>query len=241
MPSKTRYLTGLSITMLVLSSCLAIPTIIEGINIVKNMQEYYNYNEIITADHFIHFSFHVRDSSGINIDLRSEEYNGTHSLDLHPVILSLMREEEFDAWVLEGSLEPEILNSTYYYYQSDFEISNLNVGFYDELYFVLYNSANVSMNIDINVDIIPWGHIIPTSITGFLFSLFFLIFIIKIISAAVYNGIIDIKGRNRPSGRPQGIHQDSIVQNRNGVYCPSCGAELTPKDTNYCPNCGSSV
>ena len=206
------------------------------------MQEYYNYNEIITPDHFIHFSFHVSDSSRINIDLRSQEYNGTHSGDLYPVILSMMKEIEFDAWVLEGSLEPKILNSTYYYYQSDFNINNLNPGFNDELYFVLYNSANTSLEVDIFVNIIPWGHIIPASITGFLFSLFFLIFIIKIISAAVYNGIIDIKGKDQSANsRPQGIQQNSIVQNRNGVFCPSCGAELTPKDTNYCPNCGSSV
>ena len=37
------------------------------------------------------------------------------------------------------------------------------------------------------------------------------------------------------------VAQPSRAEQKDGVFCQSCGSPLTPKDNRYCPQCGASV
>jgi hypothetical protein len=244
MSRKTKYLTGFSIVMLVLFSGLAIPTIITGINIARNYttvdQYYVNY---LPGEYFVS-NLYISSSDRINIDIRCDQANDT-SIDL-PIVFSIMDDSTFNQWVLLGEPEPTVLNSTFYTKSSIISINNLNVGLsYERTYhFIAYNTNSVEVRLDIDIDFIPWLSIIGVSVTGFLFSLFFLMFITKILSAAFYNGFITIKGKKHqksPNISRSSSNEKAKKKELEGQFCQSCGAPFTAKDGQYCPNCGASV
>ncbi|NHJ48610.1 MAG: hypothetical protein FK733_12565 [Asgard group archaeon] len=244
MSRKTKYMTGLSIVMLVLFSGLAVPTIITAINIARNYSEYDQINIDYAPGEYYVSPIFVSESARINIDIRSDLANDTIT-DI-PIIFSIMLEATFEEWVLLGEPEPTALNSTYFTESPYINIDNLNlnVNYGRTYYFIVYNNNSVDVLIDVYITLIPWSSIIGVSVTGFLFSLFFLIFLTKILSTAIINGVITIKGKkhsNSPSISRSTSNDESKKNDIKGQFCQSCGAPMTPKDGQYCPNCGASV
>lgn len=244
-------MTGLSIVALSLACCLAIPTIIEGINIARNYSSFTTYDEHIVVGSFIHFNFEYDAPKGINIHFHSRLYNESYDFNKAPIIFSIMLKADFISWIEAGSEEPGILNSTVYYHQADINVDNLRIkyvdnlkiNYNDEIYFVIYNDALLDVKVRIDVEIIPWGYIIATVVVGFPFVMFLTIFIIKILSTAHYNGLITIKRKKDSNQQDSREYTNSTTQIEriDGKFCQSCGAPITPKDGQYCPNCGASV
>ncbi|NHJ40859.1 MAG: zinc ribbon domain-containing protein [Asgard group archaeon] len=240
MSNKTQYMTGLSITMLVLFSGLAIPTLICGINIASNstsiIRTYVNY-----APGESHISMlEISGADRINIDIRSTLYND--SFTEIPIVFSIMDEGTFNLWALLGEPEPTITNSTYYIKSSDIYIKKLDLGLsYDRKYcFIIYNNNLVDVRLEVDIDVIPFGSIIATGTTGALFSIFFIIFLVKIFSTIYFNRIAESESKKQKES-PSVNRTNSKRKKLEGQFCQSCGAPITPKDGQYCPNCGASV
>ncbi|NHJ85173.1 MAG: hypothetical protein FK734_06910 [Asgard group archaeon] len=246
--SKTKYITALSVWMIFLSIGLAIPVIIEGINIERNTTEFSTYDTIIDPGDYVYFNTEVRESSRLDLYIRSWLYNETlfTSTDPLKIIFSVMDSEYFEQWILDGTPEPEILNSTYYYEQAHLSVNNLKVPYEEVYYFVLFNNNIEYVEVNIDIEIVPWGHIIPISILGFLLGVTSLTFLIKLIATSHY-----IEEANK---RAEKAAQDNVssqaVQKRETAprstssstrFCASCGSPLTSKDTQYCSQCGASV
>jgi hypothetical protein len=243
MPRKTKYMTGLSIVMLVLFSSFAVPTIILGINIGKN---YSSVGRLFIdyAPGEYHLSlFHISPSDRININIDSSLANDTGTEV--PIVFSIMDEATFNVWVLLGEPEPAIVNSTYYTKSSEIDIWNLDldVPYERTYYFIIYNNNLEDVQLDIDIELIPWASIIGVSVPGFLFSVFLLIFLTKIISTAIVNGASYIKGNKArsPNISRTKSNAKSKSEIKRGGFCQSCGAPVTPKDGQYCPSCGASV
>jgi hypothetical protein len=240
MSRKTQYMTGLSITMLVLFSGLAIPTIICGINIASNKTKIVR-TYVIYAPGESHLSMlEISGADRINIDISSRLHNDT--FEEIPIVFSIMDESTFNTWALLGEPEPTIANSTYYIKSSDIWIRNLDLGLsYDRKYcFIVYNSNLVDVRLDVDIDIIPYGSIIATSTTGALFSIFFIVFLVKIFSTIYFNNIAMIDSKKQKKS-PDVNRTKTKKKKIEGQFCQSCGAPITPKDGQYCPNCGASV
>jgi len=242
MTRKTKFMTALSIWMIFLSIGFAIPSIIEGINIGKNYQDYHLHNEVLLPDSYTYVNLIISSKAGVSIQIDSYE-NGTYWPSNIPTTLAIMTKDQFIAWGLAGNLEPNIQNSTYLYHRSDIQIDNLKLEIDGEYFFVVYNTESITAKVNIYITVIPWGHITAISIVGFLFTITILVFIMKILSAAYYNGLVKIKGRTGISEDQETteITDDERSVRKEGKFCQSCGTPLTPKDGQYCPHCGASI
>jgi hypothetical protein len=238
---KTKYFTILSVWMIFLSIGLAIPCVIEGINIARNYYSMDLSSEEIYPGQFIQTNFIILESQRINLNVRS--YTSDGYLDEAKVIITIMTEENFTDWISDGSPVPAILNSTYYFNISDLEIYNMELAAWDTNYIVIYNANPDPIKVNVEFYIIPWGHILTISILGFLLIVTSSTMIIKFISAAYFNSEDYIKDKlkkkkavSKVENRNVKLHEESEER-----YCVSCGATLTPKDGQYCPNCGASI
>jgi len=241
MTKKTKFMTALSIWMIFLSIGFAIPSIVEGINIAKNYQDYYLRDEVLLPDSYTYVNLLINSKAGINIQIDSIE-NGSIWQNI-PTTLAIMSKDQFIAWGLAGNLEPNIQNSTYLFHRSEIQVDNLRLEINGEYFFIVYNTESLVSEVDIEITVIPWGHITAISIVGFLFAVSILVFIMKILSAAYYNGLVKIKGSTGISEN-QEITETTSGQSpsgREGKFCQSCGTPLTPKDGQYCPHCGASI
>ena len=241
---KTKYFTGLSIVMLIASIGLAIPCVIEGINIARNNYNFDTNNEPIAAGSFIQTSFEIHDGQRINIDSRSFVLGGSYWNNPAKVVISIMEEDNFTAWITDGSPVPYILNSTYYFNSSDLNVNNLRILSYNVYHIVIYNANAVAVELDLDISILPWGHILTISVLGFLFVMAFTLMTTKFVIAAYFNSEDYIKDKLKKrktttdieDEKPTKLHSESGER-----FCVSCGAPLTPKDGQYCPNCGASL
>ncbi|MHA1440843.1 MAG: hypothetical protein ACTSPK_03125 [Candidatus Heimdallarchaeota archaeon] len=242
MSRKTKFFTVLSVWMIFQSIGLAIPCVVEGINIARN---YYNFelnNEVISPGSFVHSKFDLRDEQRINLDIRSWTAGGSTYSNPAKVIISIMAEDNFTDWLTGGSQVPVILNSTYYYNSSNLNVVNLKASAWNVYYIVVYNANVASIEADVSITILPWGHIMAISILGFLLIMSLLPMSIQFITAAYYNSedyLKKISGNDKivkEEKKAKRLHQESDER-----YCVSCGATITPKDGQYCPNCGASL
>jgi hypothetical protein len=245
MAKKTKYFTGLTIVMIVFSSIFIIPTIIEGINIGRNVTRIETSQEKITLGNFLQFSARIKEAQRINLEFTSYLYNGSQFQDKEPIVFCIMKQDSFSDWIDSGSPEPSVLNSSIHFNQADFDFFNIQLEYEGLIYIIVYNNAGVDVRVNIDLTIIPWGHIIPTAITGFLFSIFFLILIGKFINAAYFNHIAVPKKKynNRridySSNNHIGKTKEKIT--KKGLFCPSCGTPISGKGNQYCPQCGASI
>ncbi|MBN1328130.1 MAG: zinc ribbon domain-containing protein [Candidatus Heimdallarchaeota archaeon] len=238
---KTKFMTALSIWMIFLGIGFAIPSIIEGINIAKNYQDYSSYGEVLLPNSYTYINLVISSKAGINIGINSNENGSLWNTEI-PITLAIMTKEQFIAWGLAGNLEPNIQNSTYLYHRSGIEIDNLRLD-EGEFFFIVYNSEAIPVKVFIFITVIPWGHITTVAIVGFLFSVTIIVFTLKILSAAYYNGLVKIKGTTGigNSQETNEITSEERSIDREGKFCQSCGTPLTPKDGQYCPHCGASI
>ncbi|NHJ87268.1 MAG: zinc ribbon domain-containing protein [Asgard group archaeon] len=243
MSKKTKFMTALSIWMIFLCIGFAIPTIVEGINIAKNYQDYTSVDEILLPSSYTYTNLVIDGKAGINVLIRANE-NGSIWQPEVPTTLAIMTKTQFIEWGLAGNPEPNIQNTTYIYHRSEIQIDNLRLSDDGEYFFVIYNTEAIILEVDVFIDVIPWGHITAIAIVGFLFAVALSVFTIKILSAAYYNGLVKIKGR---IGQDEDQESTEIRTERRserkeeGRFCQSCGTPLTPKDGQYCPHCGASI
>jgi len=239
---KTKYFTVLSVWMIFLSIGLAIPCVIEGINIARNYYNFNTHNEDIAAGSFIHTNYGIHGGQRIDLDSKSYIAGGTHYDNPAKVIISIMEEDNFTAWINDGSPVPLILNSTYYFNSSDLNVINLKVNSYSIYYIVVYNANAVTIKVDLDITILAWGHIITISILGFLLLMSLTAMTTKFLLAAYFNNEDYVKKKLKKDTivvgekKPTKLHEESDER-----FCVSCGRTLTPKDGQYCPNCGASL
>ncbi len=241
---KTKYFTVLSVFMLCLSIGLAIPCVIEGINIARNVYSFELNDEEISPGNFIHANFNLKESQRINIDIRSGYEGGVWYLNPAKVIISIMNESNFTDWIADGSPIPAILNSTIYFNSSELSVNNLIVPRYNTSYIVIYNANAAAIEVDVDFTILPWGHILTISIVGFLLVMSLSIMTIKFVAAAYFNSEDYIKEKLKKNKTATTTDENKTVKIHEETgerFCVSCGAPLTPKDGQYCPNCGASL
>ena len=246
MKNETKYMTAFTIVMISLSAVLAIPVIIEGINIGRNVQTYYANEKIILPSSYDVLKWEIKGSERLYGEIRS--YNGTIGEFGTPdgsymeVILAIMTTNQFIEWYDSGAPKPNIINSTYFFNYGYLDINNLNFNYEGNYILVFYNDNTDPISIRVNLSIIPWGHIIPTAILGIPMIFFLLGLIIKLI--VTNENIAKLEKNKKISGRSIiDIDENAEFQptTKGNRFCASCGAPVTPKDGQYCPNCGSSV
>lgn len=246
MNNKTKYMTAFTINMIVISSCLLIPVIIEGINIGRNVQTYYANEKVILPGSYDVLKWEIKESERLYGEIRS--YNATideyyeYDMGYLQVIFVIMRDNQFEEWYDEGAPKPNIINSSYYFNYAYLSINNLDFDLEDEYVLVFYNDNIDPITIRVDLTLIPWGHIIPTAVLGIPMIICFIGLIIKLI--ATNENIAKLEKSKKISGRSiMEIDNDAEPQPiiKGNKFCVSCGAPITPKDGHYCPNCGSSV
>jgi len=241
MNNKTKYMTAFTINMIVISSCLLIPVIIEGINIGRNVQTYYANEKIILPGSYDTLKWDIKESERLYGYIRS--YNATiGEFDYLEVILAIMTDRQFEDWYDGGANKPNIINSTYYFNYGYLNIENLDFNYEDEYILVFFNDNTDPIEIRVDLTLVPWGHIIPTAVLGIPMIICFIGLIIKLI--ATNENIAKLEKSKKISGRSiMEIDNDADPQpiTKSNKFCVSCGAPITPKDGHYCPNCGSSV
>lgn len=236
MVNRKTYFNDFAIFMMVLIVGSLITGAIEGINIGRNVKTYYTFNEEVAPGDYILFNFEINEGARIYIDFDAENL----SIDDADVIFSIMRDYDFELWVTANSTEPGILNSTIYYDDSRVNANNLQVPHDDNYHFIIYNTNPYDVEVNIDVTIVPWGHIIVAGIMAVLLLFGSTGLGIRILHVTVYNA----KQEKRTSGN---VSEDtsepepSTTDRKDGVFCQSCGSPLTPKDTRYCQQCGASV
>jgi len=174
-----KFVTSFTIVMIVFSIGFSIPSIIEGINVGQNIEEYDMRNREIASGTYDVLKWTI-DS---NVKL-SGDINGNNDTDFYSdkatIVFAIMSESEFTAWYDLGENKPNIINSTYYFEQNDIRFQNLDINIYDDYYFVFYNDNPITVFVDAEITFIPWGHIIAVSIVGFGFAICFLGLLTKI-------------------------------------------------------------
>ncbi|MBK5114989.1 MAG: zinc ribbon domain-containing protein [Candidatus Heimdallarchaeota archaeon] len=238
MVNRKSYFNDFAYFMMVLIVGSLIVGAIEGINIGRNVKSYYTFNEEVAPGDYILFNFEINEGARIYLDYDAENlsiYNNDAD-----AIISIMREYDFELWVEANSTEPGILNSTFYYDDSRVNINNLQVPHDGVYYFIVYNHNPYDIEVNIDVTIVPWGHIIAAGIMTILL-LFGLIGIgTRLIHATVYNARQERRASRGITEEPQ-VAEQPATNKKEGVFCQSCGAPLTLKDKRYCPQCGASV
>ncbi len=248
--------TGIMV-FLIIGSCVA--GIVEGINIGRNVKTFYMYypNEIMLVGEHSYFNFEIREAARINMRFDSEyryDVNTTDPYDENrtyivthfdpvPIILSVMSRIQFEDWAIASYPEPTALNSTFYYHRADFDVNNLQVSSEDDYYFIVFNDSEFNVTLDLDVTIIPWGHITAASIMAFILLFGLTGFFAKIIATAYFNSKNTKPKRDEraDSSEQREEDNDDLSEDIDGKFCQSCGSPLTPKDTRYCPQCGASV
>lgn len=244
MSKKTTFMTGLTIVSIVFVSGFLIPTIIEGINIGRNVENYNVYDQHLDNGDYINYNWYVRKNERLYISISSQN---TIDYDETPVIFAIMSEIQFNYWLSQGASTPQIQNCTLYIKQSDINIINSQLRSDRDYYFIFFNDNVDTIQIFVDITLIPWGHIIATSIVGMGFIIFAAILLLKIAFTFYF-----IKKENKE--KDQQIHNrgnntnNSTIENDEAelqpkveTFCVSCGAPVTPKTGRYCQNCGSSV
>ena len=210
---------------------------IEGINIGRNVKTYNTFYEEINPQDYLVFNFEIKEAARLYLYCRAE--NTSIYSDDADVIFAIMRDSKFIDWVEAGSLAPEILNCTFYYDDSYIDVNNLAVPYEDTYYFIIFNNNPYIIEAYVDVDIVPWGHIIVASIMVILLLFGIIGFTSRVIHAVAYNSKLE-KRATQSGVETQNVEVQEITQ-KEGVFCQSCGSPLTPKDTRYCPQCGASV
>lgn len=236
---KTRFITGFTIIMISLSIGFAIPSIIEGINVGRNWQCYSQIDQTITTESYTVIRFDLETNNRISAEIRAYDAIFIHD-DPVPVIFAILSEGEFSIWYDAGENAPNILNSTHFYENSHITLENLGVEYDSEYYFIFYNTNAFTIRVDLTLSIIPWGHIIATSIVGFGFSICFLGLLTKI----GLTGYFVLSRDEKPkvlTVQSQDKTEAVLQPEKDESFCVSCGAPTTKKNGRYCPNCGSST
>ena len=237
MVSKKVYFSDFASFMVVLIVGSLIVGAIEGINIGRNVKSYDTYNEEVTPGDYMIFNFKINEGARLYINYDAENLSTFYGAD---IIFSVMNDNYFELWVNAGNPEPDILNSTFYYEDAYVNINNLQVPREDTYYFVVYNNNSFDVDISVHVTIIPWGHIIAAGIMAVLLLFGSTSLGMRFIHVTAHNA----KQEKRSSGTENEdaqVAQPSRAEQKDGVFCQSCGSPLTPKDNRYCPQCGASV
>jgi hypothetical protein len=238
MVNRKRYFSDFAIFMMVLIVGSLIVGGIEGINIGRNVKSYNTYNEEIAPGDYILFNFEINEGARLYL------YYDAQNLSIYnndaDVIFSIMRENDFELWVAANSTEPGILNSTIYYDDSGVDVNNLQVPYDGIYYFIIYNTNPYDVEVRIDVTIIPWGHIIGAGIMAILLLFGSTGLGVRLIHVLVYNTKQEKRAASGITEEPQ-VTEQLTTNKKDGVFCQSCGAPLTPKDNRYCPQCGASV
>lgn len=211
---------------------------IEGINIGRNVKSYYTINEEIAPGDYILFNFEINDGARLYLDINAEN-SSIYNNDAD-VIFSIMPEYNFGYWVATNGTEPGILNSTFYYDDSRVDAINLQVPYDGVYYFIVYNTNPYDVEVNVHITIVPWGHIIAAGIMAILLLVGLTGLGTRLIHVTVYNARQEKRARRGITEEPQ-VSEQSATNKKDGVFCQSCGAPLTPKDTRYCPQCGASI
>ena len=234
MAERKRYFTGLTVVALVFTCILSIPTLAEGVNVAKNLN-YVALNETLNNKSYVHFSLYLLENNGVYMSLWSEQASNRQ------VILAILTEDNFSAWIFNGAHEPTFNESYYYFKQAELELYNLKF-VENEYYFIIYNNNTDASYISFEATILPWGHILSTAIIGFPFLIFLSIFIIKILATAIYNRSLTISTTKKVSEEAEKSNslQHKTIEAK--FYCPSCGAPISSKTKgNFCPQCGATI
>jgi len=236
---KTRFMTGYAILMIIFSIGFAFPTIIEGINVGRNWQSYSQIDQTITSDSYTVIKFNLEPSNRISAEISANDAIFVHD-DPVQVIFAILSEGEFSDWYDAGENAPNIINSTHYYDNADITLENIGVNLDRDYYFIFYNANAFTIRVDLTLTIIPWGHIIASSIVGFGFAICFLGLLTKI----GFTGYFVLSHNEKPkvlTVQSQGKTEAILQPEKDESFCASCGAPITKKDGRYCPNCGSSA
>lgn len=238
MVNRNVYFKGSAKFMLLIILGSLIVGAIEGINIGRNVKSYDTYNEEVAPGDYMIFNFKINEGARLYINYYANNLSSIY--DDADVIFSVMNDNYFELWVNSGNPEPEILNSTFYYEDAYVNINNLQVPREDTYYFVIYNTNPYDVEIDVHVTIVPWGHIIAAGIMATLLLFATTNLGIRVIHITVLNARQEKRSPgNENEDAP--VAQTSRIENKDGVFCQSCGSPLTPKDNRYCPQCGASV
>ncbi len=245
-----QFINGFTIIMFIFSILFAFPTIIEGINVKVNYQSYIGSNENIAPGSYKVVKFDLKNSYRFKLIVRGENSTGTNStsngdhyyLDYNqvPVVFALLAENEFLDWHNSGENIPNIINSTYSYTGEFINLENIGIKEESDYYFIFFNANPYAIDIHIDLQITPWGHILATSIVGFGFSICFLALLTKIGFTIFYT----VYTKDKPkilTVQSQGKTEAVLQPEKEESFCVSCGAPTTKKDGRYCPNCGSST
>ncbi len=236
MASRKRLINDFAAFMIVVIVGSLIAGSIEGINIGRNVQRYNTYYEEVDPQDYLVFSFEIKEAARMYLFCDAEN-TSIYGNDAN-VIFAIMRDNDFVDWVDAGSLAPEILNCTYYYDDSYVNVDNLAVPYDDLYYFVIFNNNPYVIEVYLNIDIIPWGHIIVTGVMGILLLFGLTGFTSRVIHGVIYNAKQEKRARHSTEVQVIEVQE---TNRKEGVFCQSCGSPLTPKDTRYCPQCGASV
>lgn len=243
-----RFITGFTIVMIIFSAGFAIPTIIEGVNVKRNMQSYSQNNQEIAQGSYKVIKLSLKDNYRISAIVTGHN-SSNYPSEYVPVVFAILSEEQFSYWYDSGETKPNIINSTYYYESASISVENLGIEdnqyhynyYYDnDYYFIVYNDNNITISVDLDLTIIPYGHIMAVSIVGFGFALCFLGLLAKI----GFTTYFMLSHNEKPkilTVQSQGKSESHLQpEERDENFCVSCGAPITKKDGNYCLNCGSS-
>ncbi len=238
MVNRKKYFNDFAGFMLLLIVGSLIVGAIEGINIGRNVKSYDTYYEEIAPGDYILFNFEINEGARLYIYFDAE--NLSIYDDGADVIFSIMRENDFELWISTNGTEPGILNSTFYFDDSRVDVNNLQVPYDGMYYFIVYNTNPYDVEARIDVTIVPWGHIIAAGIMAIILLVGSTGLGTRLIHTTVYNAKQEKRARRGITEEPQ-VSEQPATNKKDGVFCQSCGAPLTPKDTRYCSQCGASI
>ncbi|MCK5045896.1 MAG: hypothetical protein KAS22_04905 [Candidatus Heimdallarchaeota archaeon] len=238
MVNRKTYFNDFAVVMMVIIVGSLIVGAIEGINIGRNVKSYHTYHEEVAPGDYMIFNFKINEGARLYINYYAQ--NLSIYYDDADVIFSVMRENDFEQWVATNGSEPGILNSTFYFDDSYVRTNNLQVDYDGTYYFIIFNTNPYDVEVLIDIEIIPWGHIIAAGIMAVLLLFGTTGMGIRVGHVTVYNA----KQEKRTSGNVSvdtSVTELSTTDRKDGVFCQSCGSPLTPKDTRYCQQCVASV
>lgn len=250
---RKKYLTVLSVWMIFLFIGLSIGVIVESINIGRNTEYFQSGYDTIEAGSYTLIKTTLSDSQRIYmyINTRSINYSTT---DL-PVTMAIYSEEDFDNWT--DSSAPRASNAQIYAKRAQISFNGFNLPEDDNYYLIFYNENSQDIEVYISITFVAFGHILSTSILGFLLSIVILVFSIKMITTTIYRfkdkkvKEKKEKEQKKTESETTTIHEYSLTedmeqqrtkeQNEKLLFCPSCGAPISEKNSQYCVQCGATL
>ncbi|MBD3190250.1 MAG: zinc-ribbon domain-containing protein [Candidatus Heimdallarchaeota archaeon] len=250
---RKKYLTVLSVWMIFLFIGLSIVVIVEGINIGRNTKYFQSTYDTIEAGKFTVIKTTIKDSQKIYMYINTRAIN--YSSNDFAITMAIYSEEDFDNW--QDSSPPVANDAKFYVKRSQISFSGLDLPEEDIYYLIFYNENSQDIEVYMSITFVAFGHIIATSILGFLLLIVILVFMIKMITTTIYR-LKDKKTKEKKEKehikREQDkttIHEYPLSEDQNQrknakaeeklFFCPSCGAPISEKNSQYCVQCGSTV